>query len=1451
MIGDWIDSHLDNPENKADVKHYEDRQMELLNLKTKVYIPTADEKGNVSWGELTAVTRHDPGNELYEITTLGGRKITVTESKSMIIWDSGKKEFHEKPTSEVKLGDFTPVAAEILDPPIIVNEVDMSIYFPKNQYIHGTEFLKADKLMKEVMEEQNAKSKNNYAQIPRGWWDKTNGRAFTLPYPDKAKLQRAVSGRCDLQNIKEGVIYPYHASRQTSWLPDKFKLDYDNGIFIGLFLADGNAAIVEGHVTITKKDENVKQFIKNWFDKFNIKHVERTDKKISKNGKVEGTTTIVSGYTTLFAVFLHKIVGHMAQNKYVPDFAYNANNEFVNGLITGYFSGDGYVRQDGSIYVSSCSRKLIEGISFLCNRLGIFGKLSTTKKQSNNLETENILPMHHLAIRAQWAKKFAEQINLLVHEKNERLTTLKNNKHQIFQDYNNVVLDEIIEITKIGIEQHPKVYDVTVPSTLTFIVRNGVDSYDTSETGYIQRRLVKAMEDNKIYYDQTVRNATGAIVQYLYGEDGMDGTKIENQYIPYISMNLIEMDVAYNIRPEDPLDLHMTSEAIEEMRKDPSWMDKSKEYFNNIIEDRIYLITKIFKGEDNNKIQYPIPFERIIGNAIKRLNIVTKKSEVKSVDINGIVPTDLTPGHIYNTIDTLINKMKITQKDQGIRFLQILLRCYLSPKTLIFEHHMPLTLFNYVISEIEKAFIQSIAHAGEMVGIIAAQSIGELSTQQSVTGDTLVKIMHKNSKSDDILYSGEIGKFIDKLLQDNPKRVKICSGSRSESQYESVVLDLLPSIENYSIVSLTHDEKLKWSRISQISRHPVNGNLIKITTRSGRQVTATLAHSFLMRSCYGIYPIKGSLLKIGDRIPVAKFTPDTHNFPYSQELAEYKFSLPEPEDIIPNVHEIISTMRSSLVKEEEVYTRQNLVEIIHCAKNKTDNKILIKLLQQGIDSDVIYDEIISIETIEEDKSAQSKQYVYDFTVPGNESFMVNNGIMVHNTLDSFHSSGTAAAVKATSGVPRLKELLSVSKNIKTPTLVIYMKPDISVVVNPLENDDGKVVDSRVQDSKERSMKIMKQIEITCLSDILDNTEIYWDPPGNNGLHTGLTEDNAILDIYRAFSNIECQKNRSQSPWVLRMKLNKIKMYRIGITMLDIYTKINTMYNQSIDCIFSDDNAEELIFRIRLTKEVLKDIDPDDAIAALKAMEYNLTHNVLLKGLKGIKKVSMREKVRKQYNEENDVFEKVSEWILDTDGTNLIEILANTNIDAERTRSNDIYEILQVLGIEAARNALYQEFMEVTGEGAINYRHMSLLLDTMTNRGTLMSVDRHGINRGDVGPLAKCSFEETTDMLINASIFSELDNINGVSANIMLGQLPPCGTGDHEVLIDEKMYMDLLKENGTKKIKGITQTHPAVHTDIPTIYDEKPSCTIDNIALKFNMPSKKTKKKLPAPNVTFV
>jgi DNA-directed RNA polymerase II subunit RPB1 len=299
-----------------------------------------------------------------------------------------------------------------------------------------------------------------------------------------------------------------------------------------------------------------------------------------------------------------------------------------------------------------------------------------------------------------------------------------------------------------------------------------------------------------------------------------------------------------------------------------------------------------------------------------------------------------------------------------------------------------------------------------------------------------------------------------------------------------------------------------------------------------------------------------------------------------------------------------------------------------------------------------------------------------------------------------------------------------------------------------------------------------------------------------------------------------------------MKFNKEKIVANGLRMIDIYTRLNKIYNKYIDCVYSDDNAEECVFRIRLTEYACKDIENKDEIAAIKAMEHNIVYQVLLKGYKGINKVSLNKKKYEKFNKERGEFEKIVEWVLDTDGTNLMEILANPNIDASRTISNDIREIYNVLGVEAARTALAVELTNVIGEGAMNYRHLSLLIDTMTYRGGLMSIDRHGINRNSSSALSKSSFEESVDMLINASIFSEYDNTSGISPQVMLGKVANCGTGNFDIVLDEEYMMELMRTSKiVKKDKNRKDKYEVVDRLEDDDIDE---CDIENIGIDFKM-----------------
>lgn len=102
------------------------------------------------------------------------------------------------------------------------------------------------------------------------------------------------------------------------------------------------------------------------------------------------------------------------------------------------------------------------------------------------------------------------------------------------------------------------------------------------------------------------------------------------------------------------------------------------------------------------------------------------------------------------------------------------------------------------------------------------------------------------------------------------------------------------------------------------------------------------------------------------------------------------------------------------------------------------------------------------------------------------------------------------------------------------------------------------------------------------------------------------------------------------------------------------------------------------------------------------------------------------------------FKAIAEWLLETDGTSLMKVLSERDVDPVRTFSNDICEIFQVLGIEAVRKSVEKEMNTVLNFYGlyVNYRHLALLCDVMTAKGHLMAITRHGINRQDTGALMR-------------------------------------------------------------------------------------------------------------------
>ncbi len=244
--------------------------------------------------------------------------------------------------------------------------------------------------------------------------------------------------------------------------------------------------------------------------------------------------------------------------------------------------------------------------------------------------------------------------------------------------------------------------------------------------------------------------------------------------------------------------------------------------------------------------------------------------------------------------------------------------------------------------------------------------------------------------------------------------------------------------------------------------------------------------------------------------------------------------------------------------------------------------------------------------------------------------------------------------------------------------------------------------------------------------------------------------------------------------------------------------INQSYGGEFSCIYSDYNASNLVFRIRLNsnafnktkkqKGIASSLDQSDEIYLLRNFQETLLQNIVLRGITNIQNVTPR-KVQNSVKMYEGKYIQNDIWVLDTVGTNLLHVLAYENIDYTRTISNDIKEVFNILGIEAARQVIYDEFVEVMEFSGvyINYHHLSLLCDRMTSNAGMVPIFRSGILGDDIGPISKSTFESHTEVFLNAARHAEFDHMRGVSANVMMGQMGIFGTGSFQLVLDmEKM-----------------------------------------------------------------
>ena len=341
----------------------------------------------------------------------------------------------------------------------------------------------------------------------------------------------------------------------------------------------------------------------------------------------------------------------------------------------------------------------------------------------------------------------------------------------------------------------------------------------TADTGYLQRQIRVALEDLITQHDGSVRDATGNLVQVSYGEDGINATKVENQPLPLASLS------------DDDIRRQFEAEGVDAA--------KQERYYDAIMADRTMLVEKVYQRKPQKTVKYAVHLDRMIHSIANQLHLKDNQGTVTAAEVLEAQESLLIKTHANNLV------------------WGALVRYHMAPLSLKKRGYTK-TALEALVAQAVLTHWKSWVEPGQPIGVIAAQSIGEPATQMSAIYSTKISIASKTRN-----YTGSIGAYVDALIAAHPEKVV-------ELSKDSVVLDLDNGDE---VVGVSNDEKTSWLPIKQVSRHPANGGIVEVRTRTGRMTKATLTHSFLKRTPMGIAPVLGSELKVGDRIPVAKRIP--------------------------------------------------------------------------------------------------------------------------------------------------------------------------------------------------------------------------------------------------------------------------------------------------------------------------------------------------------------------------------------------------------------------------------------------------------------------------------------------------------------------------------------------------------------------------------------------------
>lgn len=358
-----------------------------------------------------------------------------------------------------------------------------------------------------------------------------------------------------------------------------------------------------------------------------------------------------------------------------------------------------------------------------------------------------------------------------------------------------------------------------------------------------------------------------------------------------------------------------------------------------------------------------------------------------------------------------------------------------------------------------------------------------------------------------------------------------------------------------------------------------------------------------------------------------------------------------------------------------------------------------------------------------------------------------------STLNSFHAAGIAVQMVLT-GVPRFLEILNATKDPKVTTSRLYLC------------DKTLASPSKIRDFIGNSLVNVRMSDLVSSVNIFheNKQEEIWYHPHSLLFGTEFRDHEHGITL---ILNKKLLFQRRLSVFSIRQKIMS--------AFHDLHVVVSPLHIGQVD-IFVD--VSEIDPPIENTP-FLNDTNYLDVY--LKEVVLEKVKEVHLAGVSGVRDYYVQKNVD-------------GNWCIDTIGNNYIELLGNPCFEFETTMSNNMWDIYNCLGIEAARQYLYEELWNlVTSDGAfINPCHVLLLVDIMTHHGNIVSISRYGMKKEQRGFLARSSFEESVEHFLNAAFFSEKDKLQCVSSSIICGKRANMGTG----LCDLRMDLQVLEKTTT-------------------------------------------------------